>query len=34
VLEKLRISFDYSVSKSKAKEFCQKLSSITTLIEC
>ncbi|TVU40406.1 hypothetical protein EJB05_13870, partial [Eragrostis curvula] len=36
VLEKLRITFDYSVSKSKAKEVCQRLSSISrpeTLIE-
>ncbi|TVU07460.1 hypothetical protein EJB05_47518 [Eragrostis curvula] len=28
VLEKLRITFDYSVSKNKAKELCQRLSSI------
>ncbi|TVU07458.1 hypothetical protein EJB05_47516, partial [Eragrostis curvula] len=36
VLEKLRITFDYSVSKSKVKEVCQRLSSISrpeTLIE-
>ncbi|TVU40409.1 hypothetical protein EJB05_13873, partial [Eragrostis curvula] len=36
VLEKLRITFDYAVSKSKAKELCQRLSSISrpeTLIE-
>ncbi|TVU21111.1 hypothetical protein EJB05_30728, partial [Eragrostis curvula] len=29
VLEKMRVTFDYSISQSKAKELCQKLSSFS-----